>query len=52
MKRQGILKELLDFIWENKLWWMIPSVVTLILVGILLVMAQSTPLSPFIYALF
>lgn len=52
MKRHSIMRELFDFIWQNKIWWMVPAVITLVLVGILIIMAQSTPLSPFIYALF
>lgn len=50
--RSGTIKELFRFLWDNKLWWIIPFVVVLVLFGILVVFAQTAPVSPFIYALF
>ena len=50
--RASTVKELLGFLWENKLWWIIPFVVVLIGFGILLIFAQTSPVAPFIYALF
>lgn len=44
--------ELLKFLWEAKLWFLIPFVVVLLLFGLLLVFAQSTGVAPFIYTLF
>ena len=44
--------ELFAFLWENKLWWMIPFVVTLLIVSLLLVFAQSSPVAPFLYTVF
>jgi hypothetical protein len=37
---------------ENKKLWLLPVLVTLALIGFLLVLAKSSALSPFIYALF
>ena len=48
----SILRELFAFLWKQKLWWLIPALVVLLLFGLLLVFAQSTPLAPFIYTLF
>ncbi len=48
----SIVRELLQFFWENRLWWMIPFVVTLIVVAVLLVFAQSSPIAPFLYTAF
>ena len=48
----GTLGELFQFLLERKLWWMIPMVIVLVLLGILIFMAQSTPVAPFIYTLF
>ncbi len=45
-------RELVKFFWDNRLWWMIPFVVTLILVAVLLVLAQSSPVVPFLYTAF
>jgi len=46
-----VARELVRFAMENKKWWLIPIfLVSLMLVG--LVLLTSTPLAPFIYALF
>lgn len=50
--RAGIFGELLSFLWKKKQWWLIPLVVILVLVGLLLVLAQSSSIAPFIYTLF
>ncbi|MBI2998214.1 MAG: hypothetical protein HYY46_07120 [Deltaproteobacteria bacterium] len=50
--RFGIAVELVEFLWTNKLWWMIPLVVLLILFGSLIVFTQSSAVAPFIYTLF
>lgn len=44
-------REFLQFIVENKAWWMVPIVVVLALAGLLAV-AGSTGAAPFIYTLF
>jgi hypothetical protein len=51
-RRFYLLRDLWSFMKERKKWWLIPIVVMLVLVGMLIVLAQSSPLSPFIYALF
>ena len=50
--RLGVLSEFLEFLWANKLYWMIPMVVILVIFGTLLVMAQGSAVAPFIYTLF
>jgi len=50
--RFGIVGELLAFLWERKLWWLLPMVIVLLAFGGLLVTAQSSALGPFIYTLF
>lgn len=50
--RTAVVAELLGFLWEQKLWWMVPMVVVLVLVGALLVFAQGSALAPFVYTLF
>lgn len=50
-KAPGLVQEFLDFIWHYKLWWMIPILVVLLLVGLLLVLGGSVA-APFIYPLF
>lgn len=46
------VRELLDFFWKNRLWWMLPFVITLVVVAVLLVLAQSSPVVPFLYTAF
>ena len=47
----SLVGEFIEFIRENKAWWMVPIVVTLGLLGILVVLT-STGAAPFIYTLF
>jgi hypothetical protein len=46
------IAELLQFLWTRKLWWMIPFVATLLIVGILVLVGQATGIAPFIYTMF
>lgn len=50
--RFGIAGELLTFLWQRKLWWLIPMVLVLLAFGGLMVTAQGSALGPFIYTLF
>jgi len=50
--RFGIAGELLSFLWQRKLWWLIPMVLVLLAFGGLMVTAQGSALGPFIYTLF
>jgi len=51
-QRVGIAGELFSFFWSNKRWWMVPILVTLFLFGVLLILAQSSAIAPFIYSFF
>lgn len=50
--RGGEAAELVEFLWEAKLWFLIPFVVVLLLFGLLLIFAQATGVAPFVYTLF
>jgi len=52
ISKLGIMRELLVFLWQRKLWWMIPMIIMLILFGLLLIFTQSSAVAPFIYTLF
>lgn len=55
MARPGkfaILGELWDFMKVRKKWWLGPIVFMLLLLGLLVVLTQSSALAPFIYTLF
>jgi len=49
---KSLLGETWSFMLQNKAWWLTPIFVLLILVGVLIVVGQSSAVSPFIYALF
>lgn len=51
-KRASIAGELLAFLWGNKRWWMVPMVLVLLIFGVLMLLAQSSAIAPFIYTLF
>ena len=48
----GIGGELLLFLWQRKMWWMIPLVGVLLFFGLIIVVGSSTGVGPFIYTLF
>jgi hypothetical protein len=50
--RRGAFRRLLSFLWREKIWWMLPIVVALVLVGALLVLGASPSVAPFVYVLF
>jgi Family of unknown function (DUF5989) len=52
VRRVGIMGELMQFLWERKLWWLMPMVGVLLVLGILIIFAQSSAIAPFIYTLF
>ena len=47
----GLLRELFDFLRDNKEWWLLPIVVVLLVFGAL-VLVSGTAAAPFIYTLF
>ena len=50
--RLFVASELLGFLWSARLWWLIPMVVVLLATSVMLVLAYSTSIAPFIYAVF
>ena len=52
MSKLQVMSELWQFMRENKKYWLAPILVTLVLVGVLLVLAKSSAVAPFIYSLF
>jgi hypothetical protein len=48
----GVVRELLAFLWQRKLWWLIPMVLLLLIFGLLLAFASASGIGPFIYTLF
>jgi hypothetical protein len=52
LTNMGVVGEVLSFLWQRKLWWLIPLVTALLLFGLLLVFATTSGVAPFIYTLF
>jgi len=52
MSKLGTAREFVRFIRARKKWWLAPIVIFLIILGALIVLAESSALSPFIYTLF
>ena len=50
-RSSGLLGEFGQFLLHNKKWWLIPIIVSLLLVGVLIILG-STAAAPFIYTLF
>ncbi len=45
-----VLKEFLQFLRQEKKWWLLPLVILLLGLGLLLLFSASSPLAPFLYA--
>ncbi len=48
----GLLKEFAGYVIRRKKYWLVPLILAIILVGTLVIVASSSSVSPFIYALF
>lgn len=52
MSKLAILKEFWDFLRVRKRYWLAPIIIILLLLGFLMVFAQSSAVAPFVYTLF
>ncbi len=52
MGKMSLIKEIWLYMRQNKKYWLIPILFILILMSVLLVLAQSSALAPFIYSIF
>lgn len=50
-ERTSLPRQIMEFIWLNKKWWMIPMVMVLALAAALIYLG-GTSAAPFIYTLF
>ena len=46
------IRDLQGFLKERKKYWLAPMILTLVLLGGLIIFAQSSAIAPFIYTLF
>lgn len=47
-----LIKDLGQFIWERKKWWLFPVIFAIVLIALLIMFGGSTVLTPFIYSIF
>jgi hypothetical protein len=52
MSKTSLIKEFLSFLVERKKWWLVPIVLTLLLIGGLLILAEGSVIAPFVYTIF
>jgi hypothetical protein len=49
--KESLFGEFVDFLAENRNWWLLPILIVLALLGLLIVLSNSA-VAPFIYTLF
>lgn len=52
MAKSRVLRELWQFLRQERKYWLAPIVLVMVLFGLLMVFAQSSVVAPFIYTLF
>ncbi|MFN2481309.1 MAG: DUF5989 family protein [Pyrinomonadaceae bacterium] len=52
MGKLSLANEIWLFLRQNKKYWLLPIIVVLVLMGALLIFAQSSALAPFTYTIF
>ena len=52
MSKSRVLTEFVQFLRQEKKYWLVPIVVVFILFGLLIVFSQTSAVAPFIYTLF
>jgi hypothetical protein len=52
MSKARVVRELGQFLMEQKKFWLAPIVLVLVLFGLLVIFAETSVLAPFIYTLF
>lgn len=48
----GFWSEFRQFLDETKSWWMAPLILVFVLLSLLVVLSEGSPLAPFVYTLF
>ena len=52
MAKSRVIVEFVQFLKQEKKYWLMPIVVVFVLFGLLIVFSQSSAVAPFIYTLF
>jgi len=43
------LNDIFQFLMERKKWWLLPIILALLILGLLLIFAESSAVAPFVY---
>ena len=49
--RSSIVAEVFAFLWQRKLWWLMPLAVLIFVIGVLFLIAQVSSVAPWMYPL-
>ena len=49
--RLSVSSDLVYLVWRHRLWWMVPLLISMILLGALIVI-EATPIGPLLYPVF
>lgn len=49
-QRSSTRGEALAFLWQRKLWWLLPLVVLAILLGLMIFLGRMSSVAPFMYS--
>jgi hypothetical protein len=52
MGKGRVLSEFVQFLKQEKKYWLVPIIIVFVLFGLLIVFSQSSAVAPFIYTLF
>ncbi|MBI2524326.1 hypothetical protein HYW11_03950 [Candidatus Peregrinibacteria bacterium] len=52
MSKLSLFRDLWLFLRIRKKWWLLPILLLTVLLGLILIFAQGSPLAPFIYTVF
>lgn len=52
MSKMSIIREFWEFIKVRKKYWLAPIILILLLLGVLIIFAETSAVAPFIYTLF
>ncbi len=50
--KRSLAGELLVFLWQKKIFWLLPMIFVIVLLALVLVFASDDGVGPFIYTLF
>ncbi len=49
--RLSVSADLINLVWRHKLWWMVPLLLAMVVLGALVVL-EATPIGPLLYPIF